>query len=72
MDDTTTTRRGALRCMAWAGAGLLWTVTGGVPSARLIGDAEAATTKGGLRFLQISDSHIGFKHAPNLDTPATL
>jgi 3',5'-cyclic AMP phosphodiesterase CpdA len=75
MDDPTTTRRGALRCMAWAGAGLLWTVAGGVPIARLIGDAEAAQaapTTGGLRFLQISDSHIGFKHPPNPDTPGTL
>ncbi|MEA2782120.1 MAG: hypothetical protein QOK29_3664, partial [Rhodospirillaceae bacterium] len=23
-------RRGVLKCMAWAGAGILWTVSGGV------------------------------------------
>ena len=24
-------RRGALKCMAWAGTGVLWTVSGGIP-----------------------------------------
>ena len=24
-------RRGLLKCMAWAGAGVLWTMSGGVP-----------------------------------------
>jgi len=24
-------RRGLLKCMAWAGTGVLWTVSGGVP-----------------------------------------
>ena len=35
-------RRGLLACMAWAGAGLLWTVGGGVPRALLLGEAAAA------------------------------
>jgi len=64
-------RRGALECMVWAGAGVLWTVTGGVPRSSLIGYAEAATAPG-LSFVQISDSHIGFKNPPNADTPGTL
>ena len=34
-------RRGLLRCMAWAGAGVLWTVSGGVPRSLGIGDAYA-------------------------------
>lgn len=66
-------RRGILECMTWAGAGMLWTVSGGIPRSRLIGNANAATPdSGGLRFLQISDSHIGFSNAPNTDTAGTL
>jgi 3',5'-cyclic AMP phosphodiesterase CpdA len=62
-----------LKCMVWAGAGVLWTVSGGVPRSRMIGSAEAATpTSGTFNFLQISDSHIGFSNAPNTDTPGTL
>ena len=29
-------RRNFLGCMAWAGAGLLWTFAGGVPTAQLL------------------------------------
>jgi len=66
-----TTRRGLLKCMAYAGAGVLWTVTGGVPKAlRLGGEAVAAT--GDFSFVQISDTHIGFKAEPNPDPAATL
>ena len=28
-------RRGLLKCMTWIGTGLIWTVSGGVPSSRL-------------------------------------
>jgi 3',5'-cyclic-AMP phosphodiesterase len=66
----TTNRRQALQCMAWAGAGVLWTLDGGVPSSKLIGAAEAATS--GLSFVQISDSHIGFNKPANPDPNATL
>ena len=65
-------RRGALECMVWAGTGVLWTVLGGVPRSRLIGVAAAAEPAAGLSFMQISDSHIGFKNPPNADTPGTL
>jgi 3',5'-cyclic-AMP phosphodiesterase len=66
-------RRTALKCMVWAGTGVLWTVSGGIPRSRLIGSAEAATPgNSSLSFMQISDSHIGFKNAPNMDTPGTL
>ncbi len=37
-------RRGLLKCMVWAGAGVLWTVSGGVPRSRLLGSAKAATS----------------------------
>jgi 3',5'-cyclic-AMP phosphodiesterase len=71
--DEGKTRRGVLECIVWAGAGVLWTVSGGVPQSRLIGSAEAATASDGtFTFMQISDSHIGFNHPPNTDTPGTL
>jgi 3',5'-cyclic AMP phosphodiesterase CpdA len=67
-------RRRVLQCMSWAGAGVLWTVTGGIPrTVGLIGDASAAeAAKGALNFVQISDSHIGFKLPVNPDPAATL
>ena len=65
-------RRGFLKCMMWAGTGVLWTVSGGVPRSRLLGGSALAADTGGLRFMQISDSHIGFAGAPNTDTPGTL
>ena len=65
-------RRKVLECMTWAGTGVLWTVTGGVPhSAGIIGGALAAEPTG-LTFLQISDSHVGFDKAANPNANATL
>jgi 3',5'-cyclic AMP phosphodiesterase CpdA len=67
-------RRGALECMIWAGTGVLWTVAGGVPrSSSLLGISEAkAQAASGFTFLQISDSHIGFKQAANPNSLGTL
>ena len=63
-------RRQSLKCMLWAGTGLVWTVAGGVPSSRLIGSATAGTN--GFSFVQISDSHIGFAKPANPDARVTL
>ncbi|HUB43748.1 MAG TPA: metallophosphoesterase [Acetobacteraceae bacterium] len=63
-------RRNFLKCMAWAGTAMVWTVAGGVPRSRLIGSAEAATS--GFNFVQISDSHLGFNKPANPDVTATL
>ena len=42
-------RRRALECMIWAGTGVLWTLSGGVPvSLGLLGDALAAAARRGL------------------------
>jgi len=74
-DDHQLDRRGALKCMAWAGGGLLWTLGGGVPAGTLLGAAEAAARPAGgagFSFVQISDSHIGFDRAANPDPAATL
>ncbi len=66
-------RRHVLECMVWAGTGVLWTVTGGVPhSIGLIGEAAAAEPTSGFTFLQMSDSHIGFDKKANPDTIGTL
>src|SRR5207249_11327493 len=66
-------RRGFLECMAWAGTGVLWTAAGGVVSSRLISSAEAAeAAAGSFSFVQISDTHIGFKRQATGDPVATL
>jgi hypothetical protein len=57
-------RRGALEYMVWAGTGVLWTLSGGVPkSLGLLGDALAAEASA-FTFAHISDSHIGFNKQP--------
>jgi hypothetical protein len=63
-------RRQALECMVWAGAGVVWTLSGGVPSSRPIGEARA--DEEGFSFVQISDSHIGFQKPVNPDARNTL
>lgn len=66
-------RRGFLKCMAWAGTGLLWTMAGGVPVSRLLaGGRQTKGEAGGFTFVQISDSHIGFDKGANPDVTATL
>jgi 3',5'-cyclic-AMP phosphodiesterase len=65
-------RRGLLKCMSWIGTGLIWTVSGGVPSSRVLGAPQKRDTDSGFNFVQISDSHIGFNKPANLDVTATL
>ena len=68
-------RRGFLECMAWAGTGMLWTVSGGLLGSTLLPSRAGAADvmKGSFSFVQISDSHIGFsKEGINTDATATL
>jgi 3',5'-cyclic AMP phosphodiesterase CpdA len=67
-------RRGMLKCMTWAGTGLLWTLSGGIPRSSLLGDGAAAAElpKGAFTFLQISDSHVGFDKPANPNALGTL
>jgi predicted phosphodiesterase len=71
-------RRGFLKCMAWAGTGVLWSISGGVLSSRALGavntmaDAATASRTATLNFVQISDSHIGFSKPANQDVAATF
>ncbi|WP_204278028.1 hypothetical protein, partial [Escherichia coli] len=65
-------RRKVLECMTWAGTGVLWTVTGGVPhSLGIVGSAKAAEATG-MTFMQISDSHVGFDKPANPNAIGTL
>jgi 3',5'-cyclic AMP phosphodiesterase CpdA len=65
-------RRGFLKCMAWAGTGLAWTVSSGILASRAMGRAPADQAAGDFTFVQLSDSHIGFNKAPNTNVTATL
>jgi 3',5'-cyclic AMP phosphodiesterase CpdA len=60
-----------MKCLAWAGTGIVWTVAGGVPKSLNLGGAASAATDG-FSFVQISDTHMGFKAAANPDPNATL
>src|SRR5438046_3546496 len=67
-------RRGFLKCMAWAGTGLVWTMGGGIPASRAFAKVYGrhAGKVGDFSFVQISDSHIGFNKPANPDVTATL
>ena len=72
-NDTSDSRRDFLKCMAWAGTGALFSVAGGVPISMGLDAALAATPKAAsFRFLQLSDSHIGFAKPANPDARATF
>lgn len=63
-------RRSFLKCMAWAGTGIVWAMNGGVLSSSEL--VLGAKRKSGFNFVQISDSHIGFNKDPNHDVTKTL
>jgi plastocyanin len=69
-------RREALRCLAFGGAGTLFALSAGVLVPMDL--ASAAARKGAMAsdmkplFVQISDTHIGFSKEANPDAPGTL
>jgi 3',5'-cyclic-AMP phosphodiesterase len=64
-------RRSFLKCMAWAGAGVVWVMNGGVLSSSAL--AHGAKRKpGSFSFVQISDSHLGFNKDPNHEVTKTF
>jgi 3',5'-cyclic-AMP phosphodiesterase len=75
-------RAGFLKCMAWAGTGVLWMMSGGIMKSfgmsQLIDKNTGAIKKGliipksDFSFVQISDSHIGFNKPANPDVVGTL
>jgi 3',5'-cyclic-AMP phosphodiesterase len=75
-EETGLDRRNFLKCMAWVGTGAVWTMSNGILRGSPLGQSPAAAMKahgaGALRFVQISDSHIGFDKPANADVVATL
>ncbi|MGE5814380.1 MAG: metallophosphoesterase family protein [Acidobacteriota bacterium] len=67
-------RRGFLKCMAWAGTGAFLVMQGGVLKSYSLSTLLKGTPAptGGLSFVQISDSHMGFNKAANPDVVGTL
>jgi len=67
-------RRGFLKCMAWAGTGLLWTITAeGIPTSHIFDRGKhGKKADSALHFVQISDSHMGFNKPANTDVVSTL
>ena len=69
-------RRKALKCMAFGGAGTLFALTGGVLTPMSLAEAaderQGAARAGKPLFVQISDSHIGFHKDANPDVNGTL
>jgi hypothetical protein len=69
-------RRDALKCMAYGGAGTLFVLAGGVFSPvdlALAADDKLRTARlGKPLFVQISDTHIGFNKEANPDVNGTL
>jgi hypothetical protein len=75
-DPILASRRRALRCLAFGGAGTLFTLAGGVLTpvdlALAVGHRESAAVAGVPLFVQISDTHIGFNKEANPDVAGTL
>jgi 3',5'-cyclic AMP phosphodiesterase CpdA len=63
-------RRSALKCLAFGGAGTLFTLSAGVLSPHAL--TQAASASGRPLFLQLSDTHLGFNKEANPDVTATL
>jgi 3',5'-cyclic AMP phosphodiesterase CpdA len=75
-DQSLLSRRNALKCLAYGGAGTLFVLSGGVLApidlAMAASDKKAAAKLGKPLFVQISDTHIGFNKEANPDVAGTL
>src|SRR5271170_8150489 len=75
-DKLLQSRRNALKCMAYGGAGTLFVLAGGVftpVNLALAGEYGKGGTKSGTPlFVQISDTHIGFNKEANPDVDGSL
>ena len=68
-------RRGFLKCMAWAGTGVIWSINGGLLTSTVLGQEannRNAIATAEMNFVQISDSHIGFNKPANTDVVGTF
>ena len=76
-DSLLQSRRNALKCMAYGGAGTLFVMAGGVFTPIDLARAAEASGKDSVKtgtplFVQISDTHIGFNKDANPDVNGTL
>ena len=75
-NDSKLSRRRALQCLAYGGAGTLFALSAGVFTpidlALAGADGKAAGKFGKPLFVQISDTHIGFNKEANPDVSGTL
>jgi 3',5'-cyclic AMP phosphodiesterase CpdA len=77
-DQVLKSRRNALKCMAYGGAGTLFALSGGVftpmnlATARAYDESKEGKALGKPLFIQISDTHIGFNKEANPDVAGTL
>src|ERR1700676_5589672 len=75
-DQSLLSRRNALKCMAYGGAGTLFALAGGVFTPidlAMAGDYKHGYSKVGKPlFVQISDTHIGFNKDDNPDVNGTF
>jgi hypothetical protein len=77
-DQSRLSRRNALKCMAFGGAGTLFALSGGVftpidlASAGGYDESKEGNAFGRPLFVQISDTHIGFNKEANPDVDGTL
>src|SRR6185503_16920017 len=75
-DERELDRRNFLKCMAWVGTGAVWTVQSGILQGSPLGQSAGVPVMphddGALRFVQISDTHIGFDKPANTDVTGTL
>ena len=65
-------RRDALKCLAYGGAGTLFVLSGGVLTPVDVAEASAGKDAGVPLFVQLSDTHIGFNKEANPNVGATL
>jgi 3',5'-cyclic AMP phosphodiesterase CpdA len=73
-DSPRLSRRRALKCMAFGGAGTLFALSGGVlaPIDLAVAASRRERSLGKPLFVQLSDSHIGFHKDANPDVNGTL
>ena len=82
LNDDGIDRKNFIKCMAWAGTGVLWMMSGGIMKSFGMSQMIDKNTgglkkglilpKGDFGFVQISDSHIGFSKPANTDVLGTL
>ena len=65
-------RRGFLKCMAWAGSGLVWVMRDGILQSQAFGADAPPISGADFTFAQVSDSHVGFNKGAYSDVVGTF